>query len=596
MARREPEPTAAFRHPLLTAGLALCSGGLLLACHTAPQASFTLPKFVLLSIGVLTASVGAALSSAAGAMAPGRRPLDLPVAGVLAVLTVSTLASQDRFLSLFGMYNYYAYGLWGAALYAALAILASRAAKAAAPVIIAAALVSGAAAGLYGALQFLGYEPFPRLGVVLTGRRAIATMGSPVSLGAALGMLAPQALYAVWERRNSLWSWACALLIAGGLAASGSRAGMLGAAAGMIFYVSLSGRIDLRGRWKLWSFLLASLAALAIFRTAGRLASRQDSARGEIWKTAVVAFLEHPFLGSGPDTFELSFRRLKTQAYVASATEVEYQAHAHNDVLQALATTGLAGVAAYLWLLVVGCLTAARVLRDPDCRTLASALAGSLLALFVSMKFNPAPLEALAPAAVYAGLLAGLAPAAAPAGRPWLWWGLSAAAGALTLGAARLVAADVSVKRAQVLAAVGRPELAQLALERALKGHPCETTYQVAYINHLLKRAGGMTEPALQDDLLTRAAGCADKALACRPGYSLPHFAAGVVALTQARAGRSDRLSAAERELDFAMGLDPNFVPVLTSRRDAASLRGDRKLEKRLSARIAHLLKLAQRP
>ena len=63
---------------------------------------------------------------------------------------------------------------------------------------------------------------------------------------------------------------------------------------------------------------------------------------------------------------------------------------------------GLAGLAAYLWLLAALGLAAWRTMSDEPRRAEAAALACGLLALFIAMKFNPVPVEALSLAALFA--------------------------------------------------------------------------------------------------------------------------------------------------------------------------------------------------
>jgi O-antigen ligase len=79
----------------------------------------------------------------------------------------------------------------------------------------------------------------------------------------------------------------------------------------------------------------------------------------------------------------------------------ELQASAHNDILQFWATTGIVGLAAYLWAWHRALLVAWK----------APPVFGSLVALFVAAKFNPVP-----PAALY--LCAALLGAVAVAGKP----------------------------------------------------------------------------------------------------------------------------------------------------------------------------------
>jgi O-antigen ligase len=69
------------------------------------------------------------------------------------------------------------------------------------------------------------------------------------------------------------------------------------------------------------------------------------SARFDYWKAAAQVVQEHPLTGSGPGTFGISYRRLKTP-------ESEMARLTHNDYLEQASDSGIPGAAAFLalWL------------------------------------------------------------------------------------------------------------------------------------------------------------------------------------------------------------------------------------------------------
>jgi O-antigen ligase len=79
--------------------------------------------------------------------------------------------------------------------------------------------------------------------------------------------------------------------------------------------------------------------------------NRSASARLLIWRDTIAVILEHPLLGHGPDNFKGPFSRYEGEDL---RTLVNYQNvdEAHNEFLQTAATTGLLGLAAYIWVLV----------------------------------------------------------------------------------------------------------------------------------------------------------------------------------------------------------------------------------------------------
>lgn len=578
------------QHWLVTAGLCLA----VLACPVvwteSVVAAFTLPKLLILALAVLFCALGKVLGWRQGFV---RTPLDLSLAGCAAAMGLSLFFSQDRLLSFFGMYNHYAFGVWPLSLCAFLYF--SAAGEDSEPrrrFLLGCALSTAAAVGAYGALQAAGFDPFLR--VELPGGRAMATMGSPVHLGAYLALISPLALWWAMEKegyrplRALLW-----VAIMAGLISSGSRGAMAGAGLGCVLYLGLSGRFEaLRSRRARWAagIIVALVLAVAGLRMAIRPSMRGgESPRLDIWRTAWASFLEHPILGSGPDTFEQSFRRLKPASYIRLRTTVEYQANAHNDILQVLATMGLAGAAAYCWLLAALVGLSARALKDGSRADLAAALSAGLAGYFLNMKFSPMPLEGFALAAVFAGLLCPAPEPAAGKLRPWMAAGAAALALASLVLAIRMVAADREMKTSARMLASGRPEFALPRMLAGVRLDPCELSYRISLVNHLTQRAVASPADGVRRDLLALAEKSGIEAVACHPSDMRSHYIYGVASLMQARIGRTDRLAVAEYELDAALRLEPSLMNLLVSRLETAQLRGDRAAISALQARIKSL-------
>jgi hypothetical protein len=183
------------------------------------------------------------------------------------------------------------------------------------------------------------------------GDRAVATIGSPVHLGAYLALFVPGA------------SLAALPFLVLGLIASGSRAAMIAAAVG------LSVR-----RWWSAAIMLPIVVGVWIMRPAAVLA---DAQRLWAWRAAWA----EPWtaIGVGVDNF--------LQVWVRHGEPGARYMHvyAHNDLLEAMVCLGFAGFAFYLvaW---------ARALKTFWCPELA--------VLFVVAKLNPLPLEVTVTAAV----------------------------------------------------------------------------------------------------------------------------------------------------------------------------------------------------
>lgn len=314
--------------------------------------------------------------------------IEKPLVFFLAVFLASLMTSIDPIVSIVGVYSQ---PFNGAAelLPAVLIFLAVSSEGDRWPdgPLYCAALI-GIASGIACALQLARVIPAP---FDMMAGRALGTMGSPVFLGAVLAPALPAALWL--GSRGSLIGIAGSIGSFLALWACHSRGPWLAAAAGLWGLLAASGAI--RPRWRHLAALAAVLGVLAAL--SGRMGKAySDSGRIKVWKIAARAGAEHPILGSGPDTFVLDIRRLKTPDLMKIGT---IQAGAHNDILQAWATMGGLGALALIWLWV-------SVLSELWKKAVfwpgmifggsTTPAFGAALALFISAKFNPVP-----PSAVY---------------------------------------------------------------------------------------------------------------------------------------------------------------------------------------------------
>jgi hypothetical protein len=213
-----------------------------------------------------------------------------------------------------------------------------------------------------------------------------------------------------------------------------------------------------------------------------------------------------------------------------------------------------------------------------------------LAALFVNLQLNIVSLPAYASAALAAGLL--MRRVRSP--------GTGAAARRLKLGAILLFAAGSTVFSLRLTAADRELKLAREATDpaeamRLYQGaialNPCELRYHLAYVSFLTALIG-RTAGAERANAVDRIAASGATATACHPNDAVAHYISGSGALLQAILGRRERLADAEAELDAALRLDPYRLDVLDWRRQAATLRGDKELERALLERIARVKSL----
>ena len=100
-------------------------------------------------------------------------------------------------------------------------------------------------------------------------------------------------------------------------------------------------------------------------------------ARFEMWKGASLLFVQKPMLGWGTEAYQAGMENLVTRRVIDEAV-VGY-GHAHNEILDAAAKRGVAGVIALLALYLVPLYMFGRGLRSPDLSHRSIAIAGVLL-------------------------------------------------------------------------------------------------------------------------------------------------------------------------------------------------------------------------
>jgi O-antigen ligase len=123
--------------------------------------------------------------------------------------------------------------------------------------------------------------------------------------------------------------------------------------------------------------LVLFLPPVVVERAVSTFDTSQPSVRERIGMlhTGLAMVREHPFLGVGPEMVQPAY-----PAYRTDSAPMRTPPHLHNNLVQIAAERGLSGVAAYLAILTVFAVHAARSLRDRSL-TGRSAIAGCLLAV-----------------------------------------------------------------------------------------------------------------------------------------------------------------------------------------------------------------------
>jgi O-antigen ligase len=553
------------------------------------------------------------LAAAAAWLARGRprlssaRALDLAVLGWLGVEMAATVASLNPRISIFGDLLqreglFTSLGLAGIYLASRLSGREPRTARATLHV----ALAGAGIASLYALLQATGLDPVRWAGVALYTAaeqfpRPFGTLGHPNILGvtSAAAFAAAVAL-ALGEPRRALVGGALAALFAATTVATLSRGAWLGALAGgfaAAAFVALERRrIQLERKAVAWVagvaimiaavFWLGGFGSTLAVRFSELLHPESGSARSrlEIWRIALLAWKGSPWLGHGPDTFQLEFQRFQTPAYWRYEWAT-VPGHAHSIYLQTLATRGILGAAAGLALAIGGALAATAAWRNaPTWRPLTGALGAMIVAMAVAGVFGVLGMSGATLLAFAGGSLASLGaggPAAfevakgerptrgraargsaMPASSRWrpgrtAWVSGVAAACALVWSVADLLALRAAFEGMDWVPrwrGDGDAVRAASATSRAVRLMPWDDVVAYYRAQTLTLVADSFENRAA---VLDQAEASARRGIELAPGRAIDYQALGTVLLARARWGDAAALPGAEAAFAAAMALAP---------------------------------------
>ena len=81
-------------------------------------------------------------------------------------------------------------------------------------------------------------------------------------------------------------------------------------------------------------------------RTSLNMNTYDEFSRQKLWYAGLLAFRDHPLLGIGPDNFRRAY------GHYLGREQTDDRLHANNFYIEVLATLGIAGLAAFVWLIV----------------------------------------------------------------------------------------------------------------------------------------------------------------------------------------------------------------------------------------------------
>lgn len=305
------------------------------------------------------------------------RPADWLLFGLAALLSVSTLLSQDIMLSVEGDYQRRE-GFISLFAYLSLFYFASRSFKNTVPwrgllaFSVASTLVS-----LYGILQHFQLDFIPRSLGQIGSTRSFSLLDNPNFLGTytLLMVMIHVTCCLIYRQAGYLrpvfFTSASVHFLA--MLYTLTRSAYLGfvvAYALLSLYLVLSHRSLLR-RWLLLTSLFAALSISVNVAEAGGVLKRMGSiwsdtnvvvngesaeyvgsSRGYIWKTSMPLLQDYWLIGSGPDTFGLIFPHDKAEIKKYFGYENTIVNKAHNEYLQLALTAGIPVLLLYLGLVL----------------------------------------------------------------------------------------------------------------------------------------------------------------------------------------------------------------------------------------------------
>jgi len=301
-----------------------------------------------------------------------RTRLHWAVGALVGVNLLSTAFAEDRYTALFGEFGRYlglTFLLDMVVLYVAIAVAFRRRAD---WVVLGGAI---AAAGLvavgYAVVQWRGLDPIPWF---VDPFPLFGTLGNPdllsqVAMAIAAAALAAALFVPRWPVRLGLVALAALLLVAVFLVQT--RAAALGLGAAILVIGALGvrgGRLSaLQAVLGLAVAVVIAVPVLVATPLGARIAATAGGAgveeRSALWEGALRATLARPVLGWGPDGFGIAFPRYRGPASESFDTGRFFYNQAHDLVLQAASTTGVAGLLA---LIVLGAGGVVALLRRFD--------------------------------------------------------------------------------------------------------------------------------------------------------------------------------------------------------------------------------------
>lgn len=385
--------------------------------------------------------------------------------------------------------------------------------------------------------------------------RAFSFIGNPVHFGACYAVILPvcfRMACGIAPDKYRTLGIVAASLSGLGLAVCGARGAWISAFAGVWGYAWLSFEAERR------DLAILALAGILVGFGAIALGGQSDSMRWEIWRTAWLAGWEHPWWGSGPGTFLLMFRKLRSEEFIRiTQSSSMAEAFADNDILHVWATMGLAGILAYGYLL-----WAAAKRIQAYVFSEGPVVGAVLFAVFIQAKVNAIPIPVLALTAMMISLLP-----AEGALSPWVKTAAKWCSGAILAVMIVLCIADFRFKQG----------MNQRRPEEAFSHHLVAATldpWNIEYRSMAVDNAITLGALSKKNRMLfmRKALKLAEPAVRHHPNDPHAHFMLGTAELVQGNPPTELEAKKAFTEFQKAQHLDPKFSLLLEHRAKFAYL------------------------
>ena len=283
--------------------------------------------------------------------------------------------------------------------------------------------------GAYGILQFARLDPLKSLVPSFEGK-ASSFLGNPAYLGGSLALVAPIFLClalnpeAPSSKRRSNGCVFLFLLIASVLTASRAAwiALALAIALALTYYLANKGNTIPKSFLKAFGSVLLVVAiafglALGVsgefrqktYATAVGIPTSLEI-RTMTWRRSLAMIVGKPIIGHGLGTYEIAFPGYIDQAWEENIGHESLPDDPHNLLLNIAASSGIVGLAAFVWLMVALFIRVFRKLfrADKSKRYLVGGILLGGIAYLVNLMFHPSTIEVTALFWILMGCVLGL--------------------------------------------------------------------------------------------------------------------------------------------------------------------------------------------